>query len=382
MIDTQSHVAWILNTGRMDGLQAMADGLGARLIEEGMSLMRIRIGLRTTHPLTAALSVVWEATGGPIVQVAAPHGLEQRSGYIGSPMEYVNRTRRPLRRNLSDALTEDDHVVLHEMKLRGATDYYALPLFSAQGSGAIVMYVCDGAGGFSDDEIAALDTISAVLAPVIEAHGNHHLATAIAESYLGQRTGQRVLDGQITRGDIETIEAAILFSDIRGWTALNATRPATEALDIANRYFEVISDAVDNNDGEILKFMGDGVLALFPSDGSDQGRQQACRQAIAAAHAAHGIAALAELPVPFGIGIHYGAVLYGNVGARARIDFTILGQAVNIASRVESFCARLDQSVLVSDSVAQIAQVPMRLVSTETLKGVDAPMGLHTPEPG
>ena len=379
MIDTQSHIAWLLAAGRMQGLQAMADGLGARLVEDGMSLMRERIGLRTTHPLTAALSVVWEAAGGPIVQVTAPHGLEERASYIGSPMEYVNRTGNLFRRTLSGTLTQDDHVVLHEMKLRGATDYYALPLFSAQGSGGTIIFVCDGVGGFSEDEITALDAITAVIAPVVEAHGNYHLATAIAESYLGQRTGQRVLDGQITRGDIETIEAAILFSDIRGWTALNATGPATEALDVANRYFEVISDAVDNNDGEILKFLGDGVLALFPSDGSDTGRQQACRQAIAAAHAAHGIAALADLPVPFGIGIHYGEVLYGNVGARARIDFTILGQAVNIAARVESCCGPRDETVLVSDTVARIAQLPMRPVGTEFLKGLRDPMALHAP---
>ena len=181
------------------------------------------------------------------------------------------------------------------------------------------------------------------------------------------------------RGDIEAIEGAILFSDIRGWTALNATRPATEALEVANRYFEVISDAVENNGGEILKFMGDGVLALFPSDGTADGQVSACRQSVAAAHAAHGIAALAELPVPFGIGIHFGEVLYGNVGARARLDFTILGQAVNIASRVEAFCGRLDQSVLISETVADALGPGPVPISTEPIKGLDTPMRLFAP---
>ncbi|MEL6883480.1 MAG: adenylate/guanylate cyclase domain-containing protein [Pseudomonadota bacterium] len=380
MSRADSLVHWILTKGRMLGLQGLVDGLGPRLRDAGVPVMRVRLGMRTTHPLIAAVSHIWEREDTATVPpIAAPHGIEGRQSYIGSPMQQIAPGKKPFRRVLTGELTDDDHLILHELRAHGATDYYGRPALFATGSFAIVIFVSDGPDGFSDTDIAVLDTVSEVLAPVTEAYGNHHLATAIATSYLGSRTGQRVLDGQITRGDIDTIEAAILFSDIRGWTALNATRPATEALDIANRYFEVLSDAVDNNNGEILKFMGDGVLALFPSDGTAAGRVEACRQALSAAHAAQGIAALADLPVPFGIGIHYGEVLYGNVGARERIDFTILGQAVNIAARVEALCGRLDETVLLSDPVAHLAGVPTRRVSIETLKGVTAPMPLHAP---
>ncbi|WP_299649567.1 adenylate/guanylate cyclase domain-containing protein [uncultured Tateyamaria sp.] len=379
MQDTDAHIAWILSTGRMLGLQALVDGLGPRLRDGGMDLMRFRLGMRTTHPLTTALSFVWENEGGPIVQVAAPHGLESRSAYVGSPMEHVATTRTPYRRNLTGPLTDTDHTILHELKERGATDYYGVPLDFVAASSGIMMVVSDGANGFSDDDIALLTTLSQVLSPVAEAHGNFHLATAIATSYLGPNTGQRVLDGQITRGDIETTQAAILFSDIRGWTALNAAEPPERVLEIANGYFEVMSDAVDNNGGEILKFMGDGILALFPSDGSDAGKVQACRQALSAAHAALGIARLADLPVPFGTGIHYGELLYGNVGARERIDFTVLGQSVNIAARVEAFCGRLDEPILLSDHAARLTGMPTRHVTTEVLKGLDMPMPLHAP---
>ncbi|WP_299284029.1 adenylate/guanylate cyclase domain-containing protein [uncultured Tateyamaria sp.] len=379
MAPSLSHVDWILTTGRLLGLDQMVYGLAERLCDAGVPLMRLRLSMRTTHPLTEAESVLWEAGTGPIVQSDAPHGLESRPAYIGSPMAVIAETRAPLRRQLTAPLAPSDHLVLHELQDRGATDYFGMPLDFVVGAGGMVIFVSNAPNGFSDADIDLLSQIANALCPIAEAHGNHRLATAIATSYLGARTGQRVLDGQITRGNIETIEAAILFSDIRGWTALNATRPASEALAIANTYFEVMSEAVDTTDGEILKFMGDGVLALFPSDGSDQGRQNACRQAIAASHAAQGIATLAELPVPFGIGIHYGAVLYGNVGARTRIDFTILGQAVNIASRVESFCGRLSQTILVSDTVAAIADVPMQHVATHYLKGLETPMPLHTP---
>ncbi|MEM8655172.1 MAG: adenylate/guanylate cyclase domain-containing protein [Pseudomonadota bacterium] len=380
MHDPAPLIDWVLTTGRLQGLKALTDGLGARLRAAGVPLMRLRLGMRTTHPLTAAVSFIWDPDDvePPDDQLRADHGMENRSTYVGSPMEIIVRTEAPYRRRLDGNLGDDDHLVLHELKARGATDWYGRPIAFVSGTFGIVIFVADGPG-FSDADIALLDTLSDVLAPIAEAHGNRHLATAIATSYLGPRTGQRVLDGQITRGDIETTEAAILFSDIRGWTALNAAEPPDRVLDVANRYFEVMSDAIDNNGGEILKFMGDGVLALFPSDGSEAGKVQACRQALSAAHAALGIAALADLPVPFGTGIHYGALLYGNVGARERIDFTVLGQSVNIASRVEAFCGRLGEPVLISDIVAQLSGMPVRHAGTEALKGLDAPMRLYAP---
>ena len=381
MRDAAPFIDWILTTGRLQGLQTLTDELGPRLRAAGIPLMRLRLGMRTTHPLVAAVSYIWDPGGNEAedkAQLRAPHGIETRSTYIGSPMEIISTSQAPYRRRLDDTLGPDDHLILHELKERGATDWYGRPMRFATGSFGIIIFVGDGTG-FSTDDITLLDTLSEVLAPIVEARRHDHLATAIATSYLGPRTGQRVLDGEITRGDISQIEAAILFSDIRGWTALNATQSAETVLDVANRYFEVMSDAIDSNGGEILKFMGDGVLALFPSDGSKAGQVDACRQALSAAHAALGIAALAGLPVPFGTGIHFGKLLYGNVGARERLDFTVLGQSVNIASRVEAFCGRLNEPVLLSDTVAQLAGMPTRHVGTETLKGVDTPMRLHAP---
>lgn len=382
MHDAAPLIHWIMTTGRLEGLKALTDGLGPRLCEAGVPLMRLRLGMRTTHPLIAAVSYIWDPGStdpNEQEQMSAQHGMERRATYIGSPMEIIATTEAPYRRRLDDTLGSEDHLILHELKERGATDWYGRTMTFATGSFGIIIFVADGPNGFSDDDIALLDTISEVLAPVTEASGQHHLATAIATSYLGPNTGQRVLDGQITRGDIETTEAAILFSDIRGWTALNAAHPPKAVLDIANRYFEVMSDAIDNNGGEILKFLGDGVLALFPSEGTAGGKVQACRKAISAAHAALGIAALADLPVTFGTGIHYGEVLYGNIGARERLDFTVLGQSVNIASRVEAFCGRLDEPVLMSDTVAQAVGSQMRHVGEHTLKGVAEPMPLFAP---
>lgn len=286
MHDVASLIHWILTEGRMKGLKDLTDGLGARIREVGVPLMRLRMGMRTTHPLIAAVSFIWDPSGEDAndqAQLSTDHGMESRSTYIGSPMEIIAMSQAPYRRRLDDTLGPDDHLILHELKDRGASDWYGRTMPFATGSFGIIIFVADGPRGFVAEDIALIDTLSEVLAPIVEAHAQNHLATAIATSYLGQRTGLRVLDGQITRGDIETTEAAILFSDIRGWTALNAVKPPEAVLDIANRYFEVMSDAIDNNNGEILKFLGDGVLALFPSDGSNSGQIAACRQAISAA---------------------------------------------------------------------------------------------------
>ena len=375
------HLDWVLTEGRyMDDINAMFKTLGARMAAQGAPFQRVRFGMRTVHPLVTAISAVWDANPDNMLEFQATHGIEQRSSYVGSPMETITETGAPLRERLDGPLRDGAHLVLHEMKAQGIVDYYGLPApFAHNARGGIVAVGTAQPGGFTDHDIAEVHRLTNGLAPVLEAYAASYMARAIATSYLGPRTGQRVLDGQITRGDIEAIEGAILFSDIRGWTALNATRPATEALEVANRYFEVISDAVENTGGEILKFMGDGVLALFPSDSTPEGQVTACRQSVAAAHAAHGIAALADLSVPFGIGIHYGEVLYGNVGARARLDFTILGQAVNIASRVEACCGRLDKSVLISETVADALGPGPVPVSTEPIKGLDTPMRLFAP---
>ena len=379
MTQTDSHFTWILTKGRARGLRQLINDLGPRLRQSGVPLMRLRFGMRATHPLSVAFSYIWEHDGAPVAETTAPHGLETRAAYVGSPMEILDRQRIPYRKSLRDPLTEADHGILHELQMRGATDYLGLPVHFIEGIGGILIFVCDGPEGFTPEHIELFGAIADALAPVAEAHSNYRFARAIATSYLGPRTGQRVLDGQITRGDIETIKAAVLFGDIRGWTALNATRPAQEALEVANRYFDVMSEAVDRHEGEILKFTGDGVLAVFPADGTDVGRARACVQALSAAQAAHQIAQQAELPVPFGVGIHYGAVLYGNVGAKERLDFTVLGQAVNIAARIEAFCGRLAAPILVSDDVAQVVATPLRPVASKEIKGVSDPMLLHTP---
>lgn len=361
-------------------LDELVRQLGNVMLASGAPLWRLRLSMRTLHPLITAVTSVWERDDRSTSHIETPHGLESRSDYFGSPFEIIARTRAPLRIHLSGALSDTDHAVLHDLKARGGTDYIGLPMRFSDGAAAIVVFNADRTDGFSDLDIAGFTEIASVLAPIVEVFSSKRVSLAVAEAYLGQRTGQRVLNGQITRGHIENITAAILVSDIRDWTGLNNRLPAETALALANRYFEVIADAVESNGGEILKFIGDGVLAIFPTGDETLNAGAVCGCALAAARQALRAAREADPPLEldFGMGMHFGEVLYGNIGSQSRIDFTVLGQAVNSAARIEGLCGNLGQPVLFSQAFADHLTEPVVVVAKERLKGHEAKSSVLT----
>ena len=374
-------IEWLVDEGRfLAAVDELASQLGTRMLASGAPLWRLRLSMRTLHPLMAGITSVWERDNGSANHIETPHGLEGRSGYIGSPLEIINRTGTSFRKRLSAALSNTDHNVLHELKARGGTDYFAIPLRFSDGTTATLVVTTDAAGGFSDRDNGQVTEIASVLAPIVEVFSSKRVSLAVAEAYLGSRTGRRVLEGQITRGDIETIDAAILVSDIRDWTGLNNRLPAEKALALANRYFEVVAEAVESNGGEILKFIGDGVLAIFPTDDENPDGADACSRALAAARQALRISGdlTPPLDLRFGIGVHFGQVLYGNIGSKSRIDFTVLGQAVNIAARIEGLCGKYAKPILFSQDVANRLTEPTTLVSAELLKGNDETSDIFT----
>ncbi len=373
----QPVIDWIISEGRLlPNLNDLTAQLATQLIKAGLPLWRVRISMRTLHPLITASSAAWEREGGVVDMPNAAHGLESRPSYVGSPLQVMADTRQPFRRILADTLGADDHLVLRELKNRGATDYFGAPMVFSEGPVGLVVFVTDTPDGFSDTDIDHLFTLIRVLTPVVEVFQLKHSAQAITEAYLGARSAKRVLSGQITRGHIETVRAAILFSDIRGWTAINTRLPPSDTVAIANTYFDRIEGAVRGHGGEVLKMLGDGVLAIFIGETD----AQACAQAMAAAQAAHKAAQDdPDFTTRFGIGMHVGEVLYGNVGSAERLDFTVLGAAVNLASRIEGFCSRLDQDILFSEEFAKALKGPARHIGTEQIKGLTAPQRIYCP---
>ncbi len=331
--------------------------------------------MRTLHPLLAAVSHIWERDNSAALEMVSTHGLEVRSSFVGSPMEYMGRTGREFRKVLSEPLTGDDHLVLHELKASGVTDYLGIPMRFSGGAGATLILTTDQPGGFDDSEITNFREIAAHLAPVAEVFWLKRKSLAVAEAYLGARTGDRVLSGEITRGHIGKVRAAILISDIRDWSGLNIRMGAEDAVALANRYFEIIADAVSANGGEILKFIGDGVLAIFPVSEHEPEEGPVCDAALKAAQTAVDAALHAEpaLGLRFGVGLHFGEVLYGNIGSRDRIDFTVMGKAVNITARIESRCEGLGKNILFSRGFADRLSTPTVKVAEEVLKGSTSP---------
>lgn len=368
--ETEPIIDWLLAEGRfLNGVDDVIEQLGQRMAAAGAPLWRLRLSMRTLHPLLAAVSAVWERDKEGTTSIQTPHGMEGRSGYYGSPLEIIGRTNRPLRRRLFAGLSTEDHNVLHDLRARGGTDYYGLPMRFSDGSAGSMVFVTDRDGGFFDEDIASFDRITSVVAPIAEVFSVRRISTTVAEAYLGSRTGQRVMSGQITRGDVETITAAVLVSDIRDWTGLNNRLTGEEALALANRYFDIVAEAVEAHEGEILKLIGDGVLAIFPTDGAGR---SACENALAAARQALRDGQGPEVPpdLRFGIGLHFGDVLYGNIGSISRLDFTVLGQTVNVAARIEGLCGKLDRPILFSREVADRLDEPAEVIANEQLKGL------------
>lgn len=364
-------IKWLLAEGRLlADVDETVLQLGEKLRASGAPLWRLRLSMRTLHPLIAAFSSVWERDASTTARIETPHGLEGRSGYIGSPLEIINRTGSAFRKRLAGELMASDHSVLHDLKARGGTDYFGLPIRYSNGTTANLVFATDFPAGFADTDIEKLTEIASVLAPIAEVFSTRRVSLAVAEAYLGPRTGRRVLDGQITRGDIDSINSAIMVSDIRDWTGLSNRMAAKDALALANEYFEIIALAVESNGGEILKLIGDGVLAVFPLDEQHKSSPVACRNALSAARQA--LQTTDRSPdLDFGIGLHFGEVLYGNIGSTTRIDFTVLGQAVNITARIEGFCSRLEIPLLFSREFADQTGEAGRVVANETLKGYD-----------
>ncbi len=379
--DSADTIEWLLTDGRfLPTLADMTQALGDRLHAEGVPLQRIRLSMRMLHPLMVAYSAIWSRGQTEPETTQAPHGLEQRSSYIGSPMAEIRDTGKPFRKRLTETLDENDHHVLHEFKEAGSTDYFGIPLHFQAGLGGSLTVLTDIEGGFSDHDLEHLSRIATVLAPITELANSQQTAHAITDTYLGARSGSRVLNGEITRGDIDTVQAAMMICDIRNWTRVSNDLSPKQSLTIVNAFFDLVAEAVDTHGGEILKFVGDGVLAIFPVVDGNQSAEKASTNALFAARQTFEQSArntdLAELN--FGIGLHFGDVLYGNVGSQTRLDFTVLGPTVNMTSRIEGLCSRLNEPLLYSREFANLIQQRSRLVSRSELKGFDGEFDVMT----
>jgi adenylate cyclase len=293
-----------------------------------------------------------------------------------------------VRRRVDVADAELDFPILYDLKAEGATDYFALPLKSSFGTNHMVTYVTDRTGGFTAQEIADLTRVSQRLALLADLRSQRRIASNILDAYLGPKTGPKVLAGQIRRGTGEEITAVLWSSDLRGFTERSDRLPGTQMIALLNALFDAQATAIASHGGEILKFIGDGLLAIFPIEHADKAATaarcalDAAIQAVAAARGLMHDPPLAdEPPLEIVVALHVGTAIYGNIGAADRLDFTVIGPAVNLVSRIEAVAKALDHPIVVSDDFARAYGGPLQPLGRHELRGLATPHDLFAPLP-
>jgi adenylate cyclase len=395
--------AWLTQAGLAgESENAIVDGFCERCVAAGLPVARAHVFIDTLHPVHEGRLFRWghraDETAlmeyGRTVPVpdSTPEDALATERWRKSPFYRMLQTGDSLLRRQVLPEGEPEFAAIAEMREFGMTDYVAIiNRFAADGvigemDCVYSSWATRHPEGFSDADIAALQGLTPYFALAIKSVALVRMTGTLMETYLGRDAGLRVLSGRIVRGVTERIDAAIWFSDLRGFTRITDTTPE-QVIPLLNDYADVIVSTIHEHGGDVLKLIGDGTLAMFTGNG----RESACGAALAAAIAAReGVAKLNErrggngLPVTdMYLGLHVGEVFYGNVGSTERLDFTVVGPAVNEASRVAAMCRSADQPMLVSAAFAEVGTIRQRLVSVGryALRGVGRPQELFTLDP-
>jgi adenylate cyclase len=371
VIDVSRLFEWLLDgaPGVTDPLE-IADRIGAELEQAGIPIERMGVFVTTLHPNVAGRGFIWEK-GKPTRMAPLAKSVHQSSVYTDSPIYVCTSTNAEWRWRTGEP--DNDWGVIHDLRARGCVDYVCLPIRFIDGK-VHVMSVASNVG-FTEDHLDAIRRIIRPLARLTEIHAMRRLTRNILQTYVGPTAGERVLSGQIFKGDVETIRAAIWFSDLRGFTEMSTQKSAKEMIAILNDVFECQVPAIEKRGGEVLKFIGDGLLAIFPITESAPAKE-CCNAAYDAAKEA--FAALAALnakngsTLRIGLALHVGNVEYGNIGGASRLDFTAIGPAVNMASRLEGLTSKLGRMV-VSAEFAALSERTFEDLGTFELKGIAGP---------
>ncbi len=392
--------AWLVKEGLRGSTQtALLQGFCERLVAAGIPLQRAYAGQRALHPVFGAVGFDWHrdrnhATREDYARVPEPHGR-----WLKSPFYYMLQKGLPeLRERLLDEKEPSRFPVLQEFRGQGATDYFASVIFFGQQTiaphsnpddppeGMISSWTSDAPKGFSERDISTVTKLLPVLGLALKSASGYRTAHDLLAVYLGRDAGDRVLSGDIQRGSLDTIRAVIWYFDLQGFTKLSETTPGDQMVAMLNDYFGAAVRAVEAYGGDVLKFMGDGLLAIFKFADDDSA---GCSRAIGAADELRGTMAAindrraAEEMVftEFSLALHLGDVMYGNIGSEDRLDFTVIGPAVNMASRIQAMCRPLGQDLIISSAMARSAERERkRIVSIGRydLRGIPNPQELFT----
>ena len=399
--------AWLTQAGLAGTLETdILSGFCERCVAGGLPLARALLFVDTLHPVHEGRLVRWGygASESPVLEYgrtgtdalaasgSEPRDVETAERWRSSPHYKMVQTGESFLRRRLNAAAKDEFAVLSDSLAAGMTDYVAIiNRFAPEGvigemDGVYSSWATRMPDGFSDSQIAALQRLAPSLALAIKSVSLARMTATLMATYLGRDAGQRVLSGRIVRGIAERIDAVVWFSDLRGFTRVTDTAPE-QAISLLNDYSDAVVSAIHEHGGDVLKLIGDGTLAIFTAED----RTHACGAALSAAIAARGRvgelnrqrAAGGKPTTDMYLGLHVGEVFYGNVGSRERLDFTVVGPAVNEVSRIAAMCRSVEQPVMMSSAFADVANVKRRLISVGryALRGVAQPQELFTLDP-
>jgi adenylate cyclase len=347
----------------------------------GYPIDRSTLIMPTLHPQIFATVLVWRADTPGIRVVYEPHDILHQPKFADSPFAPIIAGAGGVRRRLEDADCKFDFPVVRDLHKEGATDYVAMPFRFSDGQINVMSMTSFARGGFSTAHLGQIYEVLPTLARLFEVHALRRTATALLETYLGRHTGERVLKGLVKHGDGEHLHAVIWFCDFRDSTPLAKSMGRRAYLRHLNRFFFCMAGAVLEAGGEVLRYIGDAVLAIFPIEAE---AAPACERAVQAARIAERrveeMNALnpGKPPLRYGIGLHVGTVTYGNIGVPERLEFTVIGAAANEAARVEGMTKDLKQPVLTSAAFAAAYGKALVSLGKYPLKGLDGEHELFT----
>ena len=385
---------WLLrDAAREPEMVRLFESFVWRMVAAGLPIDRTTVHVGTLHPQLVGYAWSWLINDGLCDEVKADDRTDESEGYLRSALYRVIEFGEVVRRRVDDPAAQAEFPLLAELAEIGITEYVAMPMNTGGAHHNVMTIATKRPAGFSDAEFGTIRRLLDLFALHVERHIALRVADNALNAYLGTTAAAKVLHGSIKRGIGEPINAVIWVSDLRGFTELSGRLADADMIALLNAYFECLATPILRQGGEILKFMGDGLLAVFPIAPKDSGKAAATAALAAAQGAMDAIAALngggsgplhavaGWKPLRTGIALHEGEVFFGNIGAPDRLDFTVIGSAVNAASRVEALQKTLGRSILITEAVARHFDDGFDDLGAHALRGVAQPMRIFSPVP-
>ena len=365
---------WLIREGRfLPGNTEVFAGFCERIAAAGIPIDRVSLHLRALHPQYRGVARTWKP-GEPIHERLMDHGIEKTAMYLESPVHAVAEARDTLEWRL-DGNRPLPYETLEELRGEGYTHYVIAP-FVFEGLVNAISWATKQPGGFSPRDLEFLNDLLPYLTVVAETKALHRFVGHMLSTYIGTEPGRLILEGQVRRGDVTTITAALMLIDLRDFTMMSDTMNPRAVVRLLNDYFDDVIPPIREHGGEVMEIMGDGVLAIFRrGPTANANAAEACSAALAAAR--EGLAAIAERnrrdgsrpELRIGTALHYGTVSYGNIGTDDRLDFTVIGPDVNLTSRIERLCRELDRVLIMSEAFVEHLDRPVWEIGAFELRG-------------